>query len=303
MGELVITRGLPGCGKTTYARAWVAEDREHRARVNRDDIRRMLDDGEFVKGVTEPRILAARDALILGLLGRGLDVICDDTNLPQRTARDLARLATRARAGFSVVDLTDVPWEDCIKRDAARSDKKPVGGPVIRDMHERFLNGREYPLPLPEEPHDDSLERWPYSPAEGTPRAVLVDIDGTVALKGARSPFDETRVHEDRPNLPVISVVRALAEQEYWVVFVSGRTAGCRAATERWLAEHVGVQFDLYMRAEGDTRKDSIVKREIFDEHIRDQYDVTCVIDDRNQVVSMWRSLGLTVLQCAEGDF
>ena len=44
MTALVITRGLPGSGKTTYARAWVAEDREHRARVNRDDIRQMLGD-------------------------------------------------------------------------------------------------------------------------------------------------------------------------------------------------------------------------------------------------------------------
>lgn len=129
MATLVITRGLPGCGKTTYARAWVTEDREHRARVNRDDIRAMLDHGEFVKGVTEPRVLAARDALILALLGKGLDVICDDTNLPQRTARDLARLAKRARAGFEVVDLTGVPWEECIQRDAARTDKHPVGGP------------------------------------------------------------------------------------------------------------------------------------------------------------------------------
>ena len=59
MTNLIITRGLPGCGKTTYARAWVAEDREHRARVNRDDIRAMLEDGQFVKGVTAPRVLAA----------------------------------------------------------------------------------------------------------------------------------------------------------------------------------------------------------------------------------------------------
>jgi tRNA uridine 5-carbamoylmethylation protein Kti12 len=152
MSELVVTRGLPGCGKTTYARSWVAADREHRARVNRDDIRRMLDDGEFVKGITEPRVLAARDALIVALLRRGLDVICDDTNLPQRAVRDLARLAAHARAGFFVIDLTDVPWAECVKRDAARSDKQPVGGPVIRDMHERFLKGRGYPLPMPEAP-------------------------------------------------------------------------------------------------------------------------------------------------------
>jgi predicted kinase len=301
MTALVITRGLPGSGKTTYARAWVAEDREHRARVNRDDIRQMLDHGEFVTGVTEGRVIAARDALILGLLGRGLDVICDDTNLPQRTARDLARLAKRGRAALHVVDLTDVPWEECVRRDVARSDKRSVGGPVIADMKTRYLSGKDYPLPLPEETAgDDHAAR--YEPKPGTPAAVLVDIDGTVALKGARSPFDESRVHEDRPNQPVITVVRSLAAA-HWVVFMSGRTDGCRAATETWLREYVGAQFDLFMRPAGDMRKDAVVKRELFDSRVRDQYDVRLVLDDRDQVVTMWRSLGLTCLQVAEGDF
>ena len=302
MSILIITRGLPGSGKTTHARAWVAGDREHRARVNRDDIRSMIDEGEFVKGVTEPCILAARDALILGLLSKGLDVICDDTNLPQRTSRDLFRLAKRARAAFAVYDYTDVPLDLCIARDARRDDKQPVGEAVIRDMHMRYLNGKDFPLPQPEEPDDNAFEPWPYTAAEGTEPAVLVDIDGTLALHGTRSPFDETRVHEDTPNLPVITVVRALAEA-HWIVFVSGRTDGCRAETEKWLAEHVKVQFDLFMRPAGDMRKDAIVKRELFDQHIREHYDVTCVLDDRYQVVEMWRALGLTVLQVAEGNF
>lgn len=302
MSTLIITRGLPASGKTTAARAWVAEDRAHRARVNRDDLRMMLDHGEFVKGVTEDRIIAARDAVILGLLGRGLAVICDDTNLPQRTARDLARLAKRGKAGFAVLDFTDVPLETCLERNAARQDKAPLPAEAIRDMHLRFLNGQELPLPLPEEPADESAAASPYEAKPGTPATVLVDIDGTVALKGTRSPFDETRVHEDRPHEPVITTVQALA-QSHWIVFASGRTDACRAATEAWLREHVGLQFDLFMRAAGDMRKDSIVKRELFDQHIRDTYDVRMVIDDRNQVVEMWRSLGLTVLQCADGDF
>ena len=57
------------------------------------------------------------------------------------------------------------------------------------------------------------------------------------------------------------------------------------------------------MRATGDPRKDSIVKREIFDREIRDRYRVVGVFDDREQVVQMWRALGLTVFQVAEGDF
>ena len=142
MTQLLITRGLPGCGKTTYARAWVAEDREHRARVNRDDLRLMLDDGQFVKGVTEPRILAARDAAVLSLLAKGVDTISDDTNLPQRTARDLARLAKRTGAELTVIDLTDVPLATCLERNAARTDKPPVPEAAIR--------GHARPLP-----------RWP----------------------------------------------------------------------------------------------------------------------------------------------
>ena len=71
-----------------------------------------------------------------------------------------------------------------------------------------------------------------------------------------------------------------------------------------WLDRHVGVPYDgLHMRVTGDQRKDSVVKAEIFDREIRDRYHVVGVFDDRAQVVRMWRSLGLTVFQVAEGDF
>jgi predicted kinase len=304
MATLHITRGLPGSGKTTFARAWVSDDREHRARVNRDDLRLMLDDGQFVKGVTEPRVLAARDAAILSLLGKGVSVICDDTNLPQRTARDLAKLAKRAGAEFAVTDLTFISLDVCLDRNAARTDKPPVPREAIRDMHARYLAGRACPLPLPDETAADAETPERYEPKPGTPKALLVDIDGTVALMAARSPFDESRVHEDAPNLPVIAAVRALAAAGNRIVFVSGRTDACRAATEAWLREHVGCEFDgPFMRPAGDMRKDSIVKLELFDVHVRERYDVACVIDDRDQVVRMWRSLGLTVLQCADGNF
>jgi predicted kinase len=303
MGTLFITRGLPASGKTTHARVWVDQDRAHRVRVNRDGLREMIDCGVFVKGVTEPRILAARDAAILELLRKGLDVICDDTNLPQRTARDLAKLARRAGAGFEVLDFTDVPLEVCIERDAARADKRPVGERVIREMHDRFLRGRLLPLPLPTEDEIAAAVEL-YEAKPGTPPAVVCDIDGTVAKMVARSPFDETRVHEDQPNGPVIAVLRAMWSAGNRVVFLSGRTDGCRQATVKWLNRHVGIPFaGLHMRAAGDMRKDSVVKLELFNEHVREHYDVTCVLDDRDQVVVLWRSLGLTCLQVADGNF
>jgi len=57
------------------------------------------------------------------------------------------------------------------------------------------------------------------------------------------------------------------------------------------------------MRQAGDKRRDSIVKLELFDRHVRDYYDIAFVLDDRQQVVDAWRVIGLTVFQVAPGDF
>lgn len=300
MATLHITRGLPASGKSTWALAWAAEDRTRRVRVNRDELRRMLDGGEHLKGVTEQRVLAVRDEAVTRLLRDGHDVVCDDTNLPQRIVRDLARLARRAGAEFEVHDFTHVPLETCVERDAARA--APVGEERIRELHLRFLAGRKLPLPSPQEERPPALV--PYTPRPGTPKAVLVDIDGTTAIISGRGPYDHTRVHQDLPNGPVIAVVRAMHAAGHRVVFLSGRSDVCRAETAAWLEKHVGVPFDaLHMRAAGDGRRDATVKVELFDAHVRDVYDVTCVLDDRDQVVEAWRALGLAVFQVAEGDF
>jgi predicted kinase len=299
---LHITRGLPASGKTTFAREWVDADRAQRARVNRDDLRGMIDEGVFIAGRTEQRVIVARDAMIGSLLRHGYDVICDDTNLRQGVARNLAQIAARAGADFQVEDFTSVPLELCIKRDAARA--RPVGEAVIRDMHARYLAGRTLPLPIPAETEPVAPTVQAYKAKPGTPPAVLVDVDGTAALMGDRNPYDETCVWDDKPNRPVIAVVKAMHAAGHRVIFMSGRTEGCRADTARWLGVHVNVIHDgLYMRAAGDGRADSIVKAELFDRHVRGWFDVRAVFDDRDQVVRMWRAMGLTVLQVAEGNF
>lgn len=299
MTELYITRGLPGSGKSTWARAWVRENPKRRAEVNRDQLRDMMHGG-YVDA--EMAVTRARDAAMTALLKTGVSVVCSDTNLPQRSARQVAQVGRAAGAEVHVVDLTNVPLETCLERDEARGWK--VGEERIRDMHLRYLAGRSWPLPLPVEEVKQAGVYEPYAPAKGMPRTILVDIDGTTALMNGRSPYDHERVGEDLPNSPVIEVVRAMARAGYAIVFLSGRKEAGRAATVRWLDEHIGVPYDaLHMRADDDNRKDYIVKAELFDQHVRHQCDVELVLDDRNQVVEMWRALGLTVLQVADGDF
>lgn len=148
----------------------------------------------------------------------------------------------------------------------------------------------------------DSLK--PYAPPATGPGAWLVDLDGTLCLKGDRSPYDETKVLGDAVNAPVRRVVYALAGLGDRVIFMSGRSEKCRADTESWLRKHYALTYEgLFMRPAGDTRKDWLVKYELFEQHIRDRYRVHGVLDDRNQVVGMWRALGLAVFQVAPGDF
>lgn len=135
-------------------------------------------------------------------------------------------------------------------------------------------------------------------------RAVLVDVDGTVALRGSRSPYDESLLHEDAPNTAVIEVVRALSDAGFRLVFVSGRIQSSLESTTMWIQEHVRRPIErLLMRNAGDDRRDALVKKEIYETSVRDHFDVLCVIDDRQQVVDQWRALGLTCLQVAPGDF
>jgi predicted kinase len=298
MTRLLITRGLPASGKTTFARKL----QPRVVRVNRDDLRRMLHAQRLYTQWAEGQVTRVQRAAVEALLRAGSDVIVDDTNLRPRTVREWAEMAARFGASFEVHDFTDVPLQECLRRDADRPEDVRVGEEPIRRMHERYLAGKNLPLPVPfVDPGGPGVV---YEADPELPPVVLVDIDGTVALMNGRSPYDWGRVGSDAPNPAVIEAVRAMHAAGHAIVFCSGRDAVCRAETEAWLDLFVGVPYEgLFMRPEGDSRKDAIVKREIFDTEIRDRWRVVGVFDDRQQVVRMWRALGLTVFQVAEGDF
>ena len=298
MTRLIITRGLPASGKTSFARRL----QPGVARVNRDDLRRMLHGARLFTQWAEGQVTVVQRAQVEALLRARVDVIIDDTNLRSRTVRDWAELAARFGASFEVHDFTDVPLEECLRRDAGRPAEDRVGEDAIRRLHERYLARRTLPLPVPTV--RPGAPATVYTPPPGAPKIVLVDIDGTVALAAGRSPYDMTRVGADEPNPAVIAAVRAMHAAGHGIVYCSGRDASARAETEAWLGRYVGVPYlQLHMRAIGDTRKDWMVKREIFEREIRDRYRVVGVFDDRAQVVRMRRDLGLTVFQVAEGDF
>lgn len=305
--KLTVTRGLPGSGKTTWAEDQIAGFQKTMARVNRDDLRRMLHGAGLFTHETEQQVTRAQQSSVEHLLRSGVSVIVDDTCLRARYLRAWMEMADRVGAVFEVQDFTDVPVETCIERDSERPvGRGQVGADVILGMHKRYLAGRSLPLPVPA--LTPTSAGRPYEPVPGTPLAVMVDIDGTVALHGDRDPYDTSRYHEDTVNIPVVRAVKAMSDAGHAVLMCSGRDAAFRPVTAEWLFENVCKAHHLpyhglFMRPEGDTRRDDVVKLELFDAHVRDRYTVTCVFDDRDRVVKAWRGIGLTVLQVADGDF
>lgn len=140
---LTITRGLPGCGKTTFATQMVDES-ENTWRVNMDTLREMLWPGSHEnftssRSFQRDRIVAMmRDTLILELLEQGYSVVCDDTNLSDFTVNQLSNLAASAGVDFVVHDMRDIDAFTCIARDrvrgATRLRGRRVGVDVIMDM-------------------------------------------------------------------------------------------------------------------------------------------------------------------------
>lgn len=329
MPKLIITRGLPGSGKSTWARGWVRAG-DARIRVNRDDLRMMYFDRAGVLTRDQENFLTSlRDQQIRNALDLGHDVVVDDTNLRLRYARELAKIAWELGADFEVDDRhLSVPVEVCIERDLTRLPPFRVGEAVIRRMHKQFFPMiHSQPVVYTSlEGHFGEAVPEPYVALQDTPPAILVDLDGTLALMGDRKPFDWLKVGSDAVNQPVRDLVNwvsygyGLAERRVLhVIFMSGRDESCRTQTLDWLQHQAGLLtdaqgfdnvedrvdfgFELFMREAGDSRKDSVVKLELFDRHVRNIYDVQFVLDDRNQVVDMWRTLGLTCLQVAPGDF
>lgn len=138
--RLVITVGLPGSGKTTLARAWVAASPATRKRVNRDDLTHMLIGGWCFDEEHQAALSALQVAAVRTLLHRGYAVVCDDTNLRPRYRQPLEALAREFGVPFEVWDLTGIPLGECIARDVqrARLGGHHVGEDVIRAMHDEL---------------------------------------------------------------------------------------------------------------------------------------------------------------------
>jgi predicted kinase len=308
MSEIWLTTGLPGSGKSTWAKKMVADHQEKYVRVNMDDIRATMGLGttrESIEAVLrhsdemEEIVKSIQDQMILVAVKAGKDVIIDNTHLNSNLPKRYKKLFD-GDVIFRVKDFTDVPIAECIGRDICRNVGH-VGEKVIRNMARQL----DKPWRLTEDFMNDVKLSEPYVPRLDKPKAIIVDIDGTVARHDHRGPFDLHKVLTDGVYEHVSNVVRMYDRSGYVILFVSGRSNKDNVFndTMEWLSWHHIPVDELFMRAENDFRNDADVKQEIFDMYIRNNYNVEAVYDDRNRVVNRWRKLGLPVFQVREGNF
>jgi len=275
MSTIIVMQGGIAAGKSTKAREIVSKLPDTSLRVSKDDIRSMLHDSRHSKP-NERIVNLIQDEIIRIGIENNQTVVVDNTNFGNAIIHisALAQLID-PNIGMQIIQVP-IEVEEAIRRDSLRD--KSVGEKVIRDYDKRY--------------GDQVQELKQYVPNTELEKAVTVDIDGTLSIFGGdKNPYKRDFIN-DELNLPVYNIISALP---YEIILLSGRTSEFREETEQWLKKHNVEYLALFMRKEGDHRADDIVKREIFNNYIKDFWNVLFVIDDRPRVVRMWRRMGLFV--------
>lgn len=293
MSKIVLTRGLPASGKSTWAKKFV-KLYPNTVRVNRDDIRAQMYPISDYRDIDEDLITEVETAMVRAALRQDKQVVVDAMHLQQRYINRWQRL------GYPIeIREFRTPLEVLLRRNDEREVKVPTS--VIIDNYKKYTNKDGSLRKVSLKPEEYVID-YKYVPDSTKPTAVIVDIDGTLAHNdGHRSFYDYSKVLDDNPVWPVIDAANGLNTIHHTVV-VSGRKAECREDTEAWLNMH-GVQYDeIYMRADEDDRADTIVKMEILRDKIAPEFEVIAAIDDRPSVCEMWRKVGIPTFQVGDPE-
>lgn len=277
--KAIITIGVSASGKSTWAKEYAIVNRKTII-TNRDDLRFSLTGATSWKNYRfdkhiEKTITEIQQATICQAIAQKHDIIVADTNLSPFYREQLISLLETV--GYQV-EIKEFPitLEEAWKRDALRTNG--VGKDVIYKQYQQWL---EY------------KGRRTYVPNTSLPKAILVDVDGTLAKMGDRGAFEWSKVGVDTVR-PIVQKMVSSFEETHHIIVLSGRDAVCRSETAGWLYNNDICYDELFMRKEGDMRKDTIIKEEIFWEHIADSYNVEAVFDDRPVVVRMWHELKIS---------
>ena len=302
--------GISGVGKSTLAYQIIKNDavitsNTNYVMVSRDKLREMLFayNEDTVQEYYEHPLFNKRERIISKHvnelieynLHQGLDVIYDATNLKMDYINrlikkfyytDIEFIDVVKHQSFDERDLLKL----CIERDSLRTRK--VGSKVIKRQYNQYksllktFDFETYKTPI--KPIIQDMTK---------PKCVVFDVDGTLAERVGRSPFDWLKVDTDTCNEYVANIMRYYINDPTYRVFVcTGRDGVSKDLTVNWLFENNLNGFDqIYTRPEDNYEKDYVIKQRMW-EHIANSYYIECLFDDRSQVIEHGCMVGLNMI-------
>lgn len=295
--KILILIGIPAAGKSTWAKEFVRNNPDW-VRINRDQYRLMLKDAQLCEPKIEDLITETANNAIRLSLKRKLNVIIDATHLRVKYIEQIIEeFKYDADIDYRVFDIS---LEKAIERDKNREAK--VGEEVIKKMYTQYKTLIDSFHFQPQKKIQKRPVIKPILRHDLLPNAVIVDIDGTISIMGDRGAYEYELVELDDVNHIVVEHIEFHRSKGRKIILLSGRDSRCRKETLSWLNQN-GIYHDLlFMRKEGDYRKDSIIKKEIYDNEIKDKFNVLCCYDDRLQILEMWYKEGLFTFNINQGN-
>ena len=291
MAKLILLVGPPGSGKSTLAKEYEAKGF---VRISQDD---------QGKG---GHMDAYREAVRLKQ-----DIIVDRMNFSIEQRKNyMVQVADDKEYEIEIIVLHQ-PYRVCLERMLKRE-----GHPTIKDEKSARSALKTF-FTKYERPYDNPRFKLTFIYPEGDkPLAVICDLDGTLCdvehrrhhvrrtdgqKKDWRSFF--LGMEHDPMITPVAHILEKFQQDNIKIVFCTGRPSDYQNMTEEWLNKQ-DMKYDaLFMRDRHDSRQDDLVKENILDFEILTRFTPYFILDDRDQVVKMWRKRGYMCMQVAEGDF
>ncbi len=291
MAKLILLVGPPGCGKSTMA---TQLETEGYVRINQDSQGK---EGHWDK--------------YLEALAKGKDIVVDRMNFNKQQRSRYLSIASLNSVNYETeIRVLHEPLEVCFRRCLQREGHETIQTEVdARKALLFFFKNYE----RVEDSEEALITRiWPHAGRE-LPSAIICDLDGTlcdishrqkwVTGEGKKNwPMFMAGIKDDALNKWCKTILMSL-HSDYHIVLCSGRGQEHLEPTRHWLSQNQICHDNLFMRMNGDHRQDYIVKEILLDFEILSRYRPYFMIDDRQQVVDMYRRRGYTVLQCAKGDF
>lgn len=285
--KAIITIGCSGSGKSTYAKE-LMELNKTLVELNRDNLRFKGQEINWTNykftSENEDNVTKEFNVLLNQYIKYKQDIIVSDTNL---NLKKLNSLEYKLKDNGYIVERKyfNVSFNELLKRNNQRKSGVPYE--VLLNQYIKYQ--RNY----------NGIKK--YTQDFNKRKAYIVDIDGTLSEKCNRNIFDYSKVKYDLPIEHIATIISSLHDTtDYKIFFLSGRDDKCFDETLNWLRKNIYpfiISNDLIMRTTGDKRKDSIVKMELFDKYIRNDYNVLAVFDDRKQVIEeCWSVLGVNII-------